>query len=726
MIRRFLALLACSAALPLHAQPGEVVITSDQSDTTPTETRLIGHARFGDGVILVTADEIRLDALANTKVVTALGHVVATRGDRRILADRLVYRRHDGTFTAEHVRLGAYPYYIAGDSASGTAAEVTVNHATVTYGEPGPWQPSLTAEKIIYAPGQRLRTENSRAGIGDVRVLPFPRFTQSLDESLISHVSVTGGYRRSLGAFIDAGVHLPTVPGLYLGADVGLYSSRGIMFGPAGSYSRGPDGVDGRGTFRTGYINDHGDKKTDLLGRPVPEERAFAEWQHAQKLAANLSLTAQLNWWKDSEVLRDFRPRSFFPVQQPDSFVETTYTGQNYFLSAFVRAQPNSFDTVQERLPEVRFDLLPTAIGGGFLERFNASAAVLRERSLPVGPLNPTSLAERRADRLDAYYALERPIAPTDWFVFTPMVGARVTHYANARTTSADFPIDPATLAASSAPAGLLLPAWESIRLGAYTRTLGEVGFDAALRTSGTFDYKNAQWGINGLRHLFTPRLSYRYIPEADKGRAHIPQIDRQTFSTYLQPLGLGEPRNLDDLRATNTLRLSFDNTVQTRDATYGSRDLLLLNLATDFRFKRAPGERDVSEVHTEAAFAPAHWLQVDAYSRLTPQTTTIQEFNSGITVHDGNAWSLRFSNNFLRRQIEDYVVDGRIRLNRTYDALTRLHYDARKRRFNEQAYGLVQNLDHTWRVSYVVSLYSGPRRESHFGLNVQVEAIGF
>ena len=133
-----------------------------------------------------------------------------------------------------------------------------------------------------------------------------------------------------------------------------------------------------------------------------------------------------------------------------------------------------------------------------------------------------------------------------------------------------------------------------------------------------------------------------------------------------------------------------------------------------------------MSEVHADVAFAPIRWLQVDAYSRLTPQTLTLQEFNSGFTIHDADAWSLRFSNNFLRRQIEDYVVDGRRRLNERFSALTRLHYDARKRRFNEQAYGLVQNLDHTWRVSYVVSLYSGPRRESHFGLNLQVEAIGF
>ena len=214
------------------------------------------------------------------------------------------------------------------------------------------------------------------------------------------------------------------------------------------------------------------------------------------------------------------------------------------------------------------------------------------------------------------------------------------------------------------------------------------------------------------------------------RSRSHRSAIDRRTFATYLQPLGLGDQRNIDDLSATNTLRLGFDNTLQTRDPVYGSRDLLMFNVVTDFRFKRnftATGrERPTSEIHTDLAFAPASWISVDLYQSFTPQTWSLRELNSGVTLRDGEAWSFRFSNNFLRDQIQDYQLDGRVRINETYEALTRLHYDARKRRFNEQAYGLAQNLGNTWLISYIVSLYSGPRRESHFGLNVQIEARGF
>ena len=699
VIRRLALFVLLAAAAPCLRAQQPLVTDADvlEVDAKTKENVFRGHARVADGVTLITADEIRYNS--ETETITAIGHAVFTRLEIRLLADKIVIQRRVQSFTAERVRFGAHPYYAEGESASGTLQEITLTQATVTYGEPGPWQPTFRADKIIYAPGQRLRTENARAGIGHAQPLPFPRLQQDLRQPFPGFTTLNGGYRSSLGVFAEAGLQLPTAANVRLGGDLGLYSARGVMFGPSGSYGRtaglaSDPGL--RGSFRTGYINDHGDKKFDTLGRPVPEHRGYVEWQHEQKLAENLTLTAQLNWWKDSEILRDFRPRAFFPVQQPDTFVEAAHAGANTFVSLFARFQPNSFQRVQERLPEVRFDLLPLAVGNGFYERFSASAAVLREDTPLGGP-------RLSSHRLDAYYSLARPFSYRDYFSFSPVAGARVTHYANST--------------------GLT-------RTGNSTRTLGEIGFDAALNSRATFNYKNPRWKIDGLRHLLTPRASYRYIPEASQGTGRIPAIDRRTFATYLQPLGLGDQRNLDDLTATHTLRLGFDNTLQTRDPVYGSRDLLTLNVANDFRFKRnattAGPERRVSEVHTELALAPAAWVSVDLYQSFAPQTFTLREFNTGITLRDGDVWSARFSNNFLRHEIQDYQLDARLRLNETYDALTRLHYDARKRRFNEQAYGLSQNLGNTWLVSYLVSLYSGPRRESHFGLNVQIQARGF
>jgi LPS-assembly protein len=694
MLRLIVLLLLLAAGLRLRAAEAVSGLTGDNFDLNASvDGNLVyrGNAEFRGENLLLTADEIRFEQKSET--VFATGHVVFTRAGSRLLADRIEYRRTDGWFKATRIRLGSPPYFAEGESAEGTRAEITIRQARLTYGEPGPWQPTLTADAITIAPGQAIRTEKAAAGIG--RVLPFsiPRFQHEVARPFPASISLDGGFRRSLGAFVDAEVLAPLSPSVRLGGDLAIYSARGVMFGPAGRYESADDPARLRGAFRSGYINDHGDKKTDVLSRPIREDRAYAAWEHQQRLGENLTLNAQLNWWKDSDILRDFRPRAFFPVQEPDTSVESVYTGANYFVSAFARLQPNSFQQVQERLPEVRFDLLPYASSAGFYQNFTASFAVLRDDP-------PTGGAGLRSDRLDAYYAVSRPIAPREWFAFTPMMGGRLTHYANSGVGQR--------------------------RTGNYLRLLGETGFDAVLRSSGTFDYKNPQWKIDGLRHLFTPRLSYRYVPQADKGRAQFPQIDRESFATYLPPLGLGGVRSIDDLHPTNTLRLGLDNVLQTRDPAQGSRDLLVFNLANDFRLKRRPGERTTSEIHAEVMALPASWLQFDLYQSFAPQSFTLREFNSGVTVRDGTVWSLRFSNNFLRHQIQDYAIDGRLRLSERFTALTRLHYDARKRRFNEQRYGVAHNVANTWLITYAVSVYSGRKRESNFGFDLRVDALRF
>jgi len=103
---------------------------------------------------------------------------------------------------------------------------------------------------------------------------------------------------------------------------------------------------------------------------------------------------------------------------------------------------------------------------------------------------------------------------------------------------------------------------------GGTGRALGEIGFDADLKMSATWEYENKLWHLDGIRHLITPTLSYRYIPNADKSAAWIPPIDRSTFTNYLPVLDLGDMRALDQLQSENVLRVGLNNTVQTRDKT--------------------------------------------------------------------------------------------------------------------------------------------------------------
>ncbi len=687
------ALLVCATG-PAVAQVVPflpVVKAADLSvDPATGEAVLRGNPSIDYGPTRLTADELRYNR--EKGLVTALGHFVITSGAERLLADHGTYRLSDGLLQLSDVLAGEPPFYLAAASATGTRARLTLHAATFTYHEPGPWAPSLLADQMIYEPHRRITGEHGHLELGDTHFLALPRFEQSFDRPFILEMTTRAGFRRNLGAYLDLGLHLPVWPGINLGADVGEYTARGVMAGPAGEYNLESTTGTISGSFTSGFINDHGDRKTDLLGRPVPADRAFAEWRHQQEVGDRLTLTGQVSWWKDSEVLRDFRPSQFFPVQQPDSFLEAAYAGDNYYLGAFARLDPNNFEVVQQRLPEIRFDLLPLPVGAGFFERFNASYAALREDP-------PAGGATLHSDRLDAYYALYRPLAPTDWLSLTPVAGGRMTYYAKA-TGGRDT----------------------------YTRWLGEAGLDAEMRASGTFNYRNEVWGIDGLRHLLTPRLSYRYIPGADRGQPYIPSIDRTVFSTNLEPIDLGAIRNIDDLHPIHTLRLGLDNLLQTRDAQYGSRDLFAVNLAADYRIATPPGANPHrwSEVYTELSLTPVRWLRFELYQRLSPQTLALRELNTGLELIDLDWWTLRLATNYVQNQIAQYYLDYDRRLNDVWHGFTRVRYDARARRWNELSWGLRQRVANTWNLRYEVSWVKGQQRESSFGFSVGVDLVRF
>jgi LPS-assembly protein len=692
-MRRCLSvLLLFSATLRAAPIAPELSGLSSTYDLNTQENVISGHARLVYGDALLTADEIRINR--NTWIATATGQVALTRGTQRLLADHLTFRLNDGFFQLEHVRLGEYPVYISADSVAGTKAKMTFKNAFFTLHEPNPYAPTAHADTLVYEPGKLLIADGTSIGVGPVRPLILPHLTQRLDEqSFLSYFSATAGYRSNLGPYAGLGLDLPVWPDLRLGGHIDYYSERGLLFGPSGNYAYDGGDQELTGSFRGGYIDDRGDdakRGTDILDRQVPSDRGYFEWQHQQNIDDKITLMADVNYWKDSEIIREFYPNEFNPVQMPDNFLEADYSGQNYILSAFTRFSPNNFEQVQERLPEVRFDLLPIEIGGGLVERFSASAAVLRDNPPATGPI-------LNSNRFDTFYGLERPIAPTNWFTFTPVTGGRLTYYNNSTGTKDN-----------------------------YLRTLGEVGFDAELRSSGTWDYTNDRWHIDGLRHLFTPKISYRYIPEAEKGQAYIPPIDSLTFSPYLQPLDLGDMRNIDQLHRTDTMRLELDNVLQTRDPHYGSRNLLSLNVAEDFLFSRDPGDESLSQTEAELSATPVNWLSFNALEIVVPQQREQRELDTGFVIRDGEQRSFSFSNSFLHGQIEQYNFQYEERINEVYTVIETFTYDARLRRANQQVVDLRQNIRNTWIIHYQVALLNGDARQGHFGLNLSVQLIKF
>lgn len=723
MIRR-LSLAFALGALALRAAPptlhSDFTADTISTDDLTNETVGTGHAELTEGAFLMTADVIRYNQ--KTNIATATGNVTMTQGNERLLAATAVFNRATLTFSATHLRAGSFPFYIEGETAEGTKDVITIHKASITYMEPGHFQPTIKAETIVYSPHHYLRLGGGHLGLGDAQPIPMIHMHENLTKpALLNNLSTELGYRGSLGGYVDTKLLFPVTQDIKAGLDTSIYMKRGVMIGPGMEYTNNDDeDFPLAGSITTGYIHDYGKRTVDIQGYLVPTDRAYAEWRHVQQLTENITLTGDLNWWKDSDVVRDFRPDQFFHVQEPDNFFEAMYTNENLFISAFARYQANYFDAVQERMPELDVTLPSTALAFGINQRFTGSIANLVDRepdetvySLVNGQIVP--LTDLRATRFDAFYGLSRPFALTNWLDVTPTIGGRLTDYTDT--------------------SGAVLP-------GGTFRALGEIGADATMRASGTFAYRNDNWEIDGLRHLITPELSWRYIPDAQKGDLYIPQIDRQTFSTYLPPLDLGDQRNIDELRAENVLRVGVVNTLQTRDKQYGSRDLVSLDLAQDFRFEQAPGQRDASDIHADIKITPARWLEIELYDSYSVRPWTVREWDTDITVKNGSDWSVRFGTGFVNDHADDWVAEGLIaptlvgvnnyhlearkKINEVYTAYFRDDYDARAHRFADQEYGVEQILANTWIVRYYVSINSGPNREGHLGAGVRIDAVRF
>lgn len=679
---------------PAAAAPAapELDVVGEHSDYNYQSGEMVvtGHARLVARDVTLTADELRYNR--QTKLAAARGHVVLTRGDQRLVADEGTYNTETRAVTAKNLRVGQFPAFLNAASATGTVDELVFHDATVFFRTNASYAPSVRAKQLTYRDGRIVSGVGARIGLLAARFLTLPHVEADLDSEVFRSLTADVGFRRDLGVFVEGGFRLPVADGLKLGALGGLYSQRGLMLGPAASLQRrSDDGVSFVDSVLTsGYIRDSGRRLTDIVGDPVRKDRGYVKWDHRQQLGERLTINGQFQWWRDSEIIRDFDHKKFFADQQPDSYLEAAYAADHSILSVFGRFHPNRFHRAQERLPEIRFDLLPVAAPLGAYQRLAASFAYLQEDTL-----RPT--LQQTSTRLDAYYGLERPLAPTPWLTFTPVADARVTYYDRTNGGRDN-----------------------------YTRTLGEVGFDANLRASGTFDYRNERWGINGLRHLIEPRLSYRYSPQAESGRRYIPPIDRRVFDTQLRPLSLADTRNVDDLERLDTLRIALRNTLQTRDATYGSRDLATFNVALDRRFSRSAGQRQTSDVHTDLSFTPAAWLRIELYERFTPQTAEQKELNYAITISDQDWWSARLSSHFQKGEYEEYWLDYRRRLNEVFEFVGNWQYDTVHSRFNEQSYGLRHRLGQTWAIDYEISFHQGPRRESSLGVSIGVELLKF
>ncbi|MGC6424240.1 MAG: LPS assembly protein LptD [Lentimonas sp.] len=662
----------------------------------------------GDARLDVENARIRADSISYYQefgLADALGNVAISNDGTRIIADRISFDAKETSFSVDMLRTGEWPYYISGVNAGGTRKQIEINGATLYYGDPSPFGLNLYSDKVEYIDDgeKRINMHGATLRTGTVPLFYLPAYTYYLGTAPY-YLDINGGNDNWLGTYIQTTSLFPITPWLRLGANVDIYSERGILVGPTAQYVYDSSQQRIVGAISTGAISDSGDPDVDILGRSIDSSRGFAEWRHKHVIGDRITATAQVSYWSDSEVTRDYRDDLFSNNQNPDTFVEGAYAGDNYFLSAFGRFRPNEFHLIQERLPEVRFDLLPVPIfKTGAYHRASASYAMLSEN---YSDFFGTTLEDQtEADRLDLTYRIERPFLIREWLTFTPLAGARFTRYDN-QSTDTDFP-GAATIQDS------------------HSRDLFEVGFNLEARAYASYPTFNRTWDIDGLRHLLRPVIRYRYYSDTESIN-EIAAIDREVFELDRPLLNLSDLRNIDTLAEAHLVRLGVENLYQTRSDGYGSRTLAALNFYQDILFEKdarydGSGQDTFNATWIELIVSPAPWLKFDLASRFKTESLTIEELRTRTSLVSGELWRIGLSSDLLNKQIDQYRLDFIYRLNERYSFLLDTNFDAETGDFTKFSIGLQTRIGSAWQILYALTFREDARRESDVEFNINV-----
>jgi LPS-assembly protein len=623
-----------------------------------------------------------------TAKVEASGEVELTNGAMRVLMRKAAVDAEKNAIVAQQIRMGKAPAYVDGEVFAIGAEHGEMTNATIFFGEPDPYGLNIKSNNATIDVQQgEVTLHGATLRLGSVPFFYLPSYTQGRTDEPPLSLQAHFGFRKDLGGYAQTTSYWTQNPEFQPGMLLDEYSKRGPLLGPALKYNfyENPDWQQ-YGRFQSGFIRDHGNRGLDITGNAIPENRFFIDWQHVGTVGGVLDVNSSMSWWRDSYTVRDFRQSDWRDNQLPDNYVEVSHREQNALASAFIRYRPNNFEIVQERLPETRLDYFATPLG---------ITGIYQEGSVGYVQLiqpNFNGTPTLHSNRFDGYYGWRRPVSINNWATFTPVAGTRITQYQDTLGQRGDF-----------------------------TRMLGQVGFDSEMRAVGRWDYTNPTWGINGIQHVVRPVAMYRYIPAAQQGSGLIPVIDQDLTSNYPPVFDLGDTRSIDSLHSQNVLRYGVENTLQTRAADYGSRDLASFNIYNDVHFQRAAGQQDFSDVWTGVGLDPARWLHLQVYDRLDPTAFTNREVRTSAILNDGDRWTVSLNTSTLQHQVDQFWTDVQYRVSERIRLYGRWRFDEHFGGLTEQFYGLRERLGEAWDFEYGIAYYRGTGNQNGIGFNVKL-----
>lgn len=705
-----LSLTAAMAAEPPAGTPDRratfeydsIVVSENGHVAVATNGRLETANAF------LSAKMIRRDD--RTGLIIAEGDVVYTTKELRILGARIMIDTRADVIEATDVRFGRAPVYFTAESLRIVKGDKQIKGVRVWNNEPSAAGMHLKIAEASYVEKEDwLSLRSATPYVAGLPLFNLPYYGQSgLDFPY--EIMLNTGSEDKQGRFLRSSILTRVSPSLYVGGNVDFYSNSGIMVGPALRFdnSRVPGAATRwKGGLQSGWIDDQSTPVADLFGRLPDSQRSFVTGDINGRTADGLEVAGNLFAQTDPDVLRDFRPFLIGQAGNPQLNLEVVRPYEGGYLSAALTAKTDNYQDVVQKLPEFRYDL-PTTIAGadGWSRRAFLSVGYFSER--PSAELTSANFqaATLSADawsaaRIDGYYGFSRTMVAGDWLTFRPVAGVRTTGWSDGLNGQ-----------------------------GAATKVIGQAGFDVEGLFTGSWSADAPNWGINGLRHSARPLFQYRVMPGADREVGVVPMTQRAVSVSVLEELDLADRLDAASTTDRQSMRFGIRNTLETRDAVNGSRELLRADLFTDWRQGPTDAETGRTDLLGSLSVSPASWITFNSSVRMPNGGGAARESLQTIALNSGDFWRTSLSWVELRQatSARQLVWDGRVRLNSVYSLVSGLNYDAQLDQATLLWAGLIQRVGNSWEVEYGVNKRMDPlnRGISSLGFHLRVRLFKF
>ncbi|MDG2150432.1 MAG: LPS assembly protein LptD [Planctomycetota bacterium] len=279
------------------------------------------------------------------------------------------------------------------------------------------------------------------------------------------------------------------------------YSRRGLFYQPKWTYET----ENSEGVVFGSYIHD--EAKRDYLEQPIFDHtRGRFDLEHRTRIDEQKTVNIEVSYVSDQNYLREYYPQEERVDKPPETYINYLNVEDNRASSVLAQVRLNNYQTQVEYLPRFEYRMTGEQVETGpfgtayFTTRNFADNVALRSSKLPpndYGEPHPTQPNSERNIRAGTSGLVQWPIEVGGDRV-TVTSGYDLTFFdRTSKTKDNPFtnPLDESESDARSAVRYALLGGVE------WSRTY-----------SGTAEYNNELWNMEGVRQILEPRVGYEGI----------------------------------------------------------------------------------------------------------------------------------------------------------------------------------------------------------------------